>query len=57
MKTRSYMKKFIPILFLLTACTATFRGSLLDIEELSFEPAWAAQGKKTIVEKTVTDDN
>lgn len=51
------MKKFIPILLLLTSCTATFRGTLLDIEELSFEPSWAAQGKKTIVRETMTQDD
>jgi hypothetical protein len=50
------MKKLIPLLLLLTSCTATFRGTLIDIEELSLQPAWAAQGKKTIVKETVSED-
>ncbi len=50
------MKKLIPVLFLITSCTSNFRGTLIDVEELSFQPAWAAQGKKTTVKETVSED-
>lgn len=49
------MKKLI-VLLLLTSCSSTFRGSFLDIEELSFEPYWANTGKKSIVKEIFTND-
>jgi|GEM_PF-6875539 len=49
------MKKLF-VLLLLTSCSATFRGSFLDIEELSCEPYWATNGKKTITKEVFTND-
>ncbi len=49
------MKKIF-ILLLLTSCSSTFRGSFLDVEELSFEPYWENRGKKVIVRETMTQD-
>lgn len=50
------MFRYIPIILLLSACSATFRGSFLDVEELSFEPSWENRGKKVIVKETTTED-
>ena len=50
------MKKLI-VLLLLTGCSSTFRGSFLDVEELTFEPYWDTHGKKTIVRETMTQDD
>jgi len=51
------MKASLLFLLVLTGCTGTFRGNFLEIEELTLEPAWAAQGKKTIVRESVTQDD
>ncbi len=50
------MRLLIISLIALTSCTSNFRGTLIDVEELSFQPAWAAQGKKTTVKETVSED-
>ena len=50
------MKKFIPILFILTSCSAMFRGTLVDIEEFSFGLKSPHQGEKIIKEIIVADE-
>lgn len=44
------MKKLIPLLFLLSSCTAVFRGTLLDIEEASVGFAGKYKGERIIKE-------
>ena len=49
------MKKLL-LLLALTSCTATFRGTLLDIEELTFGMK-AGKSEKIIKEIITGDDN
>ena len=48
--------RYIPLLLLLTSCSCMFRGTLIDIDELSFSPAWKEKPKTEIIKEVITED-